>query len=411
MKTCDVCCEKINKTQHKIVECFSCNYEACRACIQKYILSIYDDPHCMNCKIPWKREFIDSFCTKNFRRVEYKNHRENVLLEREKLLIPETQPEVERIKKARNLVRIIRRQREHILELQNMGQHTDMERLYLEIENTYAQLENVRNTPIVNQRRFIRKCPNEDCKGFLDMEWYCGICEIKYCKDCNEIQTPTHTCDPQTVETIKLLNEDSKSCPTCGIVIQKSSGCAQMWCTQCHTAFNWNTGEIDHGRVHNPHYIEFKKRKIQSREHGDIPCGGIPSFKELREMYSPNDILQFANIIYDLERELLFLNMHPNNNTDARIGYILGDIEEDDFKMYIQRREKLMDKLHDVSDIFETLLHTGGDLLRQYVIEPWRHDTIVEIMKRLIDYGNERFENIRQRYVCNLPKNINVELE
>lgn len=124
-----------------------------------------------------------------------------------------------------------------------------MERLYLEIENTYAQLENVRNTPIVNQRRFIRKCPNEDCKGFLDMEWYCGICEIKYCKDCNEIQTPTHTCDPQTVETIKLLNEDSKSCPTCGIVIQKSSGCAQMWCTQCHTAFNWNTGEIDHGRV------------------------------------------------------------------------------------------------------------------------------------------------------------------
>lgn len=162
---------------------------------------------------------------------------------------------------------------------------------------------------------------------------------------------------------------------------------------------------------HNPHYIEFKKMKIQSREHGDIPCGGIPSFKELREMYSPNDILQFANIIYDLERELLFLNMRPINNTDARIGYILGDIEEDDFKMYIQRREKLMDKLHDVSDIFETLLHTGGDLLRQYVIEPWRHDTIVEIMKRLIDYGNERFENIRQRYVCNLPKNINVELE
>lgn len=88
MKTCNVCCEKINKTQHKIVECFSCNYEACRACIQKYILSIYDDPHCMNCKIPWKREFIDSFCTKNFRRVEYKNHRENVLLNEKNYLYP-----------------------------------------------------------------------------------------------------------------------------------------------------------------------------------------------------------------------------------------------------------------------------------------------------------------------------------
>ena len=40
-------------------------------------------------------------------------------------------------------------------------------------------------------------------------------------------------------------------------------------------AFDWRSGRIETGRVHNPHYFEFKKR---SREHGDIPCGGRPTF-------------------------------------------------------------------------------------------------------------------------------------
>ena len=40
-------------------------------------------------------------------------------------------------------------------------------------------------------RKFVRKCPSGDCKGFLDEEWYCGICTKKFCEKCNgEIQGP-----------------------------------------------------------------------------------------------------------------------------------------------------------------------------------------------------------------------------
>ena len=97
MTICDVCCEHHNKINHKKVECPFCDLSSCRSCSQRYILSSFEDPHCMGCKTLWNREFVDLFCTKYFRNTELKRHREVVLFEREKARMPETQPEVERI--------------------------------------------------------------------------------------------------------------------------------------------------------------------------------------------------------------------------------------------------------------------------------------------------------------------------
>ena len=116
MNDCDVCCEKLNKINHKKVECPSCDLSSCRSCSQRYILSSFEDPHCMGCKTPWNREFIDSFCTKVFRNKHYKIHRENILFEREKQLMPQTQPEVERILHMRQLRKILSRQK-HIINM------------------------------------------------------------------------------------------------------------------------------------------------------------------------------------------------------------------------------------------------------------------------------------------------------
>ena len=92
MDNCDVCCEKFNKINHKKVKCPFCDLNSCRTCSQRYILESTQDPHCMGCKTLWNREFVDSFCTKSFRNIEFKKRRENVLFERQKLLMPETQP-------------------------------------------------------------------------------------------------------------------------------------------------------------------------------------------------------------------------------------------------------------------------------------------------------------------------------
>ncbi|ADQ91045.1 hypothetical protein MpV1_122c [Micromonas sp. RCC1109 virus MpV1] len=419
MENCDVCCEKLNKINHKKVKCPFCDLTSCRTCSQRYILESFEDPHCMGCKTLWNREFVDSFCTKYFRNTELKRHRENVLFERERARMPETQPEVERIQHMRRLRRIIRQQKEDLIELHHRYRTFEVEiplppeirTLYREMENTYRHLEELRNggTFIDNEpRKFVRQCPVEECKGFLNEEWYCGLCTRKYCKDCNELLVPGHECDPETVKTMKLLNKDSKSCPKCGTVIHKTSGCAQMWCISCHTAFNWRTGEIETGRIHNPHFIEFKKKTMMSREHGDIPCGGVPSFRELREIGATNEILQYAMIVHQMERENMYIDLTPIDNMNLRVAYMLNDIDEDDFKNFLQRQEKFKDKSRDLSNIYEMMANTGGDLLRQYVIDPERHDEIVDLLKKIVDYGNEIFETIRKRYNCRLPRNIYI---
>ena len=47
-----------------------------------------------------------------------------------------------------------------------------------------------------------------------------------------------------------------------------------MFYVECHTAFDWKTGKISTGVIHNPHYFEWRsKGGIIDREIGDIRCG------------------------------------------------------------------------------------------------------------------------------------------
>jgi hypothetical protein len=145
-----------------------------------------------------------------------------------------------------------------------------------------------------------------------------------------------------------------------------------------------------------------------SREHGDIPCGGVPTFRELREIGSTDEILQYAVAIHYIERENMYLDTRPIDNTHLRVAYMLNDIDELEFKNYLQRQEKYTDKVRDLSNIYEMISNTGGDLLRQYVLEPQRHDEIITLLEKIVEYSNEVYETIRCRYNSRLPRNIFV---
>ena len=410
MECCQVCCEKINKINHKKVKCPFCDLTSCRVCSQRYIFSSFEDPHCMGCKTRWDREFIDSFCTVKFRNKDLKLHRENVLLEREKALMPATQPEVERLLAIRKLQRLAREQRERLFQLHEAGENVpELGILYNEMERTYRELSRLKNVGDPTPTTFTRQCPNENCKGFLNVDWYCGLCDQYFCKDCNEPVADDHECDPGVVETMKLLNRDSKSCPKCGMVIQKLNGCSQMWCISCHTAFDWRTGEISSGRVHNPHYIEFKRKNMISREHGDIPCGGIPSFRELRQIGAPESLLDYLIIVQNLENENIFMvDPPPIDNTRVRISYMMNYLNDYILKDFLQRQEKHREKCREMSNIYEVIINSCGDLLRQYVLDQTRYMEIVNYIKQIFEYGNEIFSSIRKRYISVSPKNIEI---
>jgi len=422
MDDCQVCCETFNKLKNKKVECLYCDYTVCKNCCQIYIMSSVKDPHCMKCHTKWNREFVDSFCTRYFRGTEYRKHRENILFEREKLLMPETQPEVERILSIRRLNKMLRTQKQRLIDLHtmhiiaqedlvNIRDHPEILSIYRSMENIYRHIEILRQgaqSSTIEVRKFVHKCPTDNCKGFLSENWYCGLCTNYFCEECNDVRSDDHVCDPDTVKTMELIKRDSKPCPKCGILIHRTDGCAQMWCTSCHCVFDWRTGEIDTGRIHNPHFIQFKRETHSSREHGDIPCGGIPSFRELREKLASTKILQYAMIIFETDRLITYMDTRPPDNMRFRIGYMLNEMSEEDFKNVLQRQEKFADKVGDIVNIYEMIVHTGGDVLRQYVIDPNKNESHEAVLQGIMEYSNEVLSDIRKRYNCKLPKNINI---
>lgn len=212
--TCPICIEKYNKTSHFKIECHYCNYSACRECYETYILQ-NTISKCMNCNKEMTRENIVKNFTKKFVSTQYKTHRENCLFEQEKAMLPATQPVVEQIienEKIRNEITKTR---------------IEISKLYQKIRDYEDILNSTSRSKNIERKSFVRKCPNPDCRGFLSTQWKCNLCERKTCKDCNECMDADdeHKCDPNSVETAKLLAKDSKTCPNCGEMIFKIEGC------------------------------------------------------------------------------------------------------------------------------------------------------------------------------------------
>jgi hypothetical protein len=214
------------------------------------------------CRKEWNRNFLAKNFTKKFMMTTYKNHREKILLDEQRALLPATQPivesqlESERIfKRINELHKVIR------------GLHAESWRI-----------ANNRGTTTNTRRAFVRACPDAECRGFLSTQWKCGICEKRTCNKCHEIiginNETEHTCDPANIATAELLNNDTKSCPTCGTGIYKIEGCDQMFCTMCHTAFSWRTGRLE-THIHNPHYYELMRRMggNMQRNQDEVICG------------------------------------------------------------------------------------------------------------------------------------------
>jgi len=412
MECCQVCCEKINNSNHKKVECPFCDLKSCRSCSQKYLLSTVEDPHCMGCKHEHNRELVDTYCSAVFRNVHYRKHRENVLFEREKARLPETQPYVIRELKKRSLrssyvyMYFILGHIDYEPDLSEYAKSALKEEIKIAIMNIYEELHGMADVnPVINNNHvYTQTCLNDDCNGFLDENFVCGICTTSFCSKCHEKMTSTHVCNKDTVKTVKLIKKDTRPCPKCSVLIHKIEGCAQIWCTQCQTAFDWRTGQIETGRIHNPHYFEFKKR---SREHGDIPCGGRPSHRELVEMNAPDMILlislEMLRLDYDNTYRFGFLY---EDNRYLRMKFLLNEMSETDLKRELQFRDKYNSKTRDVRDIYTMYTDTAGDLLRQYVLDVSIEDAIIDELIELTVYTNTVIERIRKRYRSRTPPNI-----
>ena len=406
-RDCSICCERFSSKLRVKVECNYCDLECCRQCIQKYLTETTTDPHCMQCKNAWNREFVDLACTKTFRNHQLKSHRENLLFEREKCLLPDAQVILAHRKECE---RTIKEYSDRLKALTD-----EMYALHLEIDNVRRQS----SREPTEKRKFVRKCPVTDCRGFLSTQWKCEVCDNKICHDCNEIKEEEHECKPENIETMKLINKDTKPCPNCGTMIFKISGCSQMWCPDCHTAFDWNTLRIERGIIHNPHFYEFQRLGgVAHRNPGDIPCGGIPSVNELyrackvhkydghRNVYVPPEskvVFDFCQLVNHVEH--VEMPRPPiENNLELRIRYLSNTLSENEYKHILQKNEKSREKIRDINNILTMLVQTGSDLLRQFVNKEIELENIKDVIANLIKYTNSTLQVISDRYACVVPQ-------
>jgi len=360
--TCVICLETYTKELRLKVTCPYCPSNACRGCVQRYLLTTYEDPHCLGCKRGWNREFIDLHLTKTFRNGPLRKHRAKVLMDREKAMLPamqifveatknirslrEENSEVQKALRKKELVRIeILRGRDTLRRsLQDATNDKDRKKILADIglncdeygrneghlmrirfDNETIARNITRSQNILDGREendnratevreFIQRCPGEDCRGYLSTAYKCGVCAKYACSDCLAIKGDSrdseHTCNEEAKATAAMIRRETKPCPKCGVRIFKIDGCDQMFCTQstCHTAFSWNTGRIVTGAIHNPHYYEYLRHRNggeMPREAGDIPCGGLP----LAWQFS-REILLIPAAILSTEQKNLILSVH-----------------------------------------------------------------------------------------------------
>jgi len=283
-KECRVCFDPYNKSTRARVTCQSCGFEACRQCHSTFILDASNTlPNCMECHKEFQREFlVDSFTLK-FVSKDWKQHRERVMLQKERALLPTRQPVAEMVKRKNDLTTQCNAILEQINTLRSQHYTCTTEKNRLEYRIRVGPAADA-SLPAAQREHaaFVRPCPNTaaNCRGFLSTQWKCNLCSMWTCKDCHEMkgdaQDTPHVCNADNLASAKLIDAETRACPKCGARVYKISGCNQMFCTACNDcAFDWVTGRIE-TVIHNPHYYEFQRQLNGGqapRVPGDILCG------------------------------------------------------------------------------------------------------------------------------------------
>ena len=299
-RSCPICCENYNKSTHQEIKCeFSdCDFSCCKTCLRQFIISTRNEPNCMTCKKIFSEEFLVNNLNKSWIKNTYRNHRKQLLLDTTIAQLVEAQPEVIRYNKIEQQKTIVNQARENLRKQQH--------ELY-EQQNILYKLQRRVNTSIT-RAKFIMGCPNTDCRGFLNTSYKCELCNLFTCSQCLCIKGPslnsTHECNPSDLASAEYIKSNSKPCPSCGERISKISGCDQMWCTSCKTAFSWNTGRIDNGVVHNPHFFQYQDQNnviIQNNGLGDCNANNLPNLGTISRITGKDGIKNAYIIEYRQE--------------------------------------------------------------------------------------------------------------
>ena len=224
-----------------------------------------------------------------------------------------------------------------------------------------------------------------------------------------------------------------------------------MWCVQCHTAFNWNTGHIE-TRIHNPHYFEWLQQNATvnpdepepQRRIEEMNCNAMDVIDRLENIlailrrWNLSSVERRFNAAYEraitaqlpdthmlhthIKNPYLFIQrlIHLRENDYAqfqtiivnqersnrlwRIQYMRNKITEEYFKRIIHQTDQKVEKSREYANVLDVFIQASTDILFRLVRHYEEHleiDTnVLKETKGLVEYVNTCLEEISKTYRC-----------
>ena len=424
---CLICASSFNKCNRIEVQCFSCNYVACKECVRTFITTSNHLPKCMNCNVLFPTSFMVRSLSRSWV-ISYKVQLKQILTGIELGKLPETQPYVEaEIQRQRIIAENLLHEKELRILRDKAGALSttiNINKYLIRGEPVPAHFGVTEQLVVVDTRKqFIMQCPL-DCRGFLSTQYKCGTCEKSVCSECLMLKESEHVCIEDHRLSAEMIKRESKGCPKCGARICKIDGCDQMFCTSqvdgvhCGTAFSWRTGKIETGTVHNPHYYELIRKglNIAPRNIGDVQCGGVPAIHHVsagllvmnRDVERTKLIMthrRICEIVQYTTRDFRTkIQSYESDIRRLRVKYMMRTITKDAFSECVYKTTREHEKNQDLHHILELMSICGIETF-QKIVENYAHHDIynhepLAYLDSVREYCNEQLKELSITYNC-----------
>lgn len=407
---CSVCIEPY-KGHRKCIVCLHCNLECCTICATTYLENSVLTPQCMQCHNIWSHQYVrENFGCSFIKKME--NVRKSVLFNEQQTFFPHTQEYVSLINRLEMLEnRNERCSRDWWRERYHLRERIRQIRYPIRgLDNYPGEYNDTVNT--IPKKVYIKPCGQAECKGYVNASSNtCELCNAKYCSKCMEEMLDNHTCEPENIATVSMLRKDTKGCPKCAVPIHRISGCPDMFCVSCNTAFNWNTLKINERGNSNPHYYQWLRSNNTTSNQNPNDCG---RHVDIRLVFRSTNFMNLdetqrdavhavLNMLHHYEQDSNVSNYYKMYNTtkrynhgfqivtmDKRANFMKNKLSKDQFTQYLLKTNKAMEFNTHMSEILQSIRLFSQHLMHMVVYNSTfdYHMFMIET-KNFVEYINQ----------------------